>query len=333
MIARAAPPTALHAVLTQDGALALTVDRAVVDRVQPWLPAHLRFDDPAPTAPAATILVRAVAEPRVRRPPSRGPDLIAGPVQLWRDADRLLVQHVGAPDLDTDIEPARCCAMIDLARARATIETTPTAPLLALHAMLLLASAYLLGRLGRALVHGASLIAPDGRAWLLVGDTHAGKTTTCATLVDAGWQYCADDHTILSSALGGGVRVEGWPRVFHLDHGWEQGTPVGGVRRDLDAFARWPGRWRATAPFGGLIATRVDADENTVLAPLGAPARLGALLRQSPWLTVDPVAAPALLALLQRVATRPGAALRLGRDTFGRPGPLAAMLAPLTTCA
>ena len=330
----------LHTALTSDGALTLAVDGTIADLVSAWLPAHVTLASRQTVAPIAAIRVRAVRElgtvahAVAELAPSRRPDLVAGPIYLWRDGDRMLLREVDAHGA----ESARSAGLIDLARSSATIETAATeraetAPLIALHTMLLLASAYLLGRLGRALVHGASLVAPDGRAWLLVGDTHAGKTTTCATLVDAGWHYCADDHAILRLAPAGGVLVEGWPRLFHLDHGWDHGAPAGGPRCDVDAFVRWPGRWRPVAPLGGLLSSQVDADAATVLAPLVAPARLAALLRQSPWLTVDPTAAPALLALLQRVAAHPGAALHLGRDTFHRPGPLAAVLAPLTACA
>lgn len=328
-----APPSdapRLHAALTGDGALALTVDGVLAGAVAPWLPAHLRLTTRATaSAPAAQLVVRAGPPPTTRgaQTAARGPDLVAGDVRLRRDGDRMLL---GTAD------GAGPAGVIDLARRHATITAPGDAPHASLHAtlhpMLLLASAYLLGRLGRALVHGASLVAPDGRAWLLVGDTRAGNTTTCATLVEAGWRYCADDHAILQPTAAGLV-VEGWPRLFHLDAGWDAGAPAGGPRRDVDAFDRWPGRWRAAAPLGGVLCPRVDAGVATTLAPLDAPARLAALLRQSPWLAADPAAAPALLALLQRVAARPGATLWLGRDTFRRPAPLAAVLAPLTACA
>ena len=323
----AAPP--LHAALTGDGALALSVDRELAAAVAPWLPTHLRLAArPRATAPAARLVVRVAprAAPAAASP-ARRPDLVAGDLRLWRDGERMRLGTASG---------AGWTGVVDLARRHATLtapaDAFPEPPRATLHPMLLLATAYLLGRLGRALVHGAALIAPDGRAWLLVGDTHAGKTTTCATLVDAGWHYCADDHAILQPSAAGLV-VEGWPRVFHLDAGWDAGTPAGGPRRDVDAFARWPGRWRLAAPLGGVLCPRVDADAATTLAPLDAPARLAAIVRQSPWLAADPTAAPALLALLQRAAARPGAALRLGPDTFRRPAPLAAVLAPLVACA
>ncbi len=325
-----------HVSLTGDGALALTVDADLADAVAAWLPSHLRLSARASAAvPEARIVARRGAGPASASSnvagtgAPRGPDLVAGNVALWREGDAMRLQTLGARGPAGVVELAARHAVLTVPGGHGADAPEVTA---ALHTMLLLASAYLLGRLGRALVHGASLVAPDGRAWLLVGDTHAGKTTTCATLVDAGWQYCADDHAILQPTPAG-VVVEGWPRLFHLDGGWDHGVPVGGARRDVDAFVRWPGRWRPAAPLAGVLCPRVDADAATALAPLEPTGRLSALLRQSPWLTADPGAAPALLALLQRVAARPGAALRLGRDTFRRPEPLAAVLAPLTAPA
>lgn len=332
-------PSRVHTPLTADGALVLAVEHALAAAVAAWLPAHLRLSArmPPSTAPiggtrpgapaptAARILVREAHPASTHPRPAAldaAPDLVAANVRLWRVGEQLFLDAPGEA----------CEGQIDLAAARATISAPRTVDRTTLHTMLLLASAYLLGRLGRALVHGATLVAPDGRAWLLVGDTHAGKTTTCATLVEAGWRYCADDHAILHS-WGAGVAVEGWPRLFHLDRGWEAGVPAGGLREDVDAFTRWPDRWRATAPLGGVLCPHVQAEVPTRLAPLGAADRLAALLRQSPWLTLDPTAAPTLLALLQRVASCPGATLQLGRDTFRRPEPLATVLAPLLRAA
>ena len=66
-----------------------------------------------------------------------------------------------------------------------------------LQGALTLSSALLLGRIGRALIHAAAVVDPFDRGWLLVGDSHAGKTTTCATLISAGWRFVADDQVVL----------------------------------------------------------------------------------------------------------------------------------------
>lgn len=196
-----------------------------------------------------------------------------------------------------------------------------------LYSALTVASALLLGRLGRALAHAAAVVAPDGGAWLLVGDTHAGKTTTTVNLLGAGWGYVSDDHVVLSrgGGEGGGIGVEGWPRRFHLDQGWEAGTP-GQPRAEVDPRERWPGRWRRTAPLAGLLFPRVEAEEPTRLVRGEGGGALAALLRQSPWLLADRGAAPGVLALLREAAERPAYELRLGLDTYRDPARLVGVL-------
>jgi len=97
----------------------------------------------------------------------------------------------------------------------------------------------LVGRLGGALIHGGAIVDDDGGAWLLVGDSHAGKTTTCVSLVDAGWRYLADDQVVLRRDGANSLVVEGWPREPHLDAGWTSGT-ITGQRIAFDLAARWP---------------------------------------------------------------------------------------------
>jgi hypothetical protein len=198
--------------------------------------------------------------------------------------------------------------------------------------MLTLAAALLLGRMGRALVHGAAIVSPSGAAWLLVGDTHAGKSTTCATLLDGGWRYCSDDQVVVSRATeGGSLEVEGWPRVFHLDAGFGEARPRGGARSDVDAAIRWPGRWVQRAPLAGLLFPAVDPGAATALLPIDAADRLAGIVRQSPWLFADAGAAPNVLALLRDMALLPGHLLRLGADSFARPGRMVGVLGDLSS--
>ena len=189
-----------------------------------------------------------------------------------------------------------------------------------------LSAALLLGRMDRALAHAAAVVGPDGRAWLLVGDSHAGKTTTSANLLQAGWRYVSDDQVVLYRPTDGGLRVDGWPRPFHLDEGWEGGAPLH-RRGTTDPRERWPGRWMRTAPLAGLLFPRVEADRPTARAPLPAADALARLLRQSPWLLADRGAAPGVLRLLQEAASLPAYELRLGLDTYADPQRLVRVLA------
>jgi hypothetical protein len=199
--------------------------------------------------------------------------------------------------------------------------------------MLTLAAALLLGRMGRALVHGAAVVSPDGGAWLLVGDTHAGKTTTCATLLDGGWRYCSGDQVVVSRAnAGGALTVEGWPRVFHLDTGFDDARPRGGMRADVDADIRWPGRWVRRAPLAGVLFPVVEAGAATALLPIDAADRFAAIVRQSPWLFADAAGAPLVLPLLRAMALLPGRVLRLGTDSFARPARMLEVVGALPVC-
>ncbi|HEU4455937.1 MAG TPA: hypothetical protein VFR81_22920, partial [Longimicrobium sp.] len=196
-----------------------------------------------------------------------------------------------------------------------------------LYSMVTLSCALLLGRLGRALVHAAAVVAPGGGCLLLAGDTHAGKSTTAVNLIGAGWPFVSDDHVVLSRGADGRLRVEGWPRRFHLDEGWEQGAPLH-RRGELDPHERWPGAWRRAAPLAGLLFPRVEAAFPTALAPLPGSQALAGLLRQSPWLLADRAAAGGVLALLTAACESPAFSLRLGLDSYRDAGRLVEVLRP-----
>ena len=198
-----------------------------------------------------------------------------------------------------------------------------------LYEMCSLACALLLGRIGRALVHAAAIVAPGGGAWLLAGDTHAGKSTTCVNLITAGWRFVSDDNVVLFRDGAGGLAVEGWPRRFHLDGGWEKGRP-GEARGEIDPHRRWPGQWLRTAPLAGLLFPRVEAELPTELSPVSGADALAGLMRQSPWLLGDRAQAPDILSFLRTACERPAYALRLGLDTYRDTQRLIEVLRPVT---
>jgi hypothetical protein len=186
------------------------------------------------------------------------------------------------------------------------------------YSMTTLSVALLLARRGRALVHAAAPVSPSGEAWLLTGDTHAGKSTTCANLISAGWRFASDDHVVLSRGEDGRLWVEGLPRKFHLDHGWGSDAPEG-RRGETDPLDSWPDRWVARAPLGGVLLPRVTPQRPTRGAPATPGDALAALIRQSPWLIADRAAAPGILAMLREAAAGPAYRLELGLDTFAAP--------------
>ncbi|WP_239334447.1 hypothetical protein [Frankia sp. CiP3] len=58
-------------------------------------------------------------------------------------------------------------------------------------------------------VHATALIAPDGRAVLLLGAKGAGKTSTALALATRGWTHAGDDLVVLGESDEGVVEV--WP--------------------------------------------------------------------------------------------------------------------------
>lgn len=299
--------------LLADGSLAIEAEagtRPLLERWLPLLPYAGRAADPH----GARLRLRRRAPHRVA--PDDPPALRLGTVSAWIAGDRVRLRG-----------DAGGAARIDLRRRAGGMGAPDTeAGAWEAYSMATLGLALLLGRAGRALVHAAAPVAPDGRAWLLVGDSHAGKTTTCVNLVRAGWSFASDDHVVLSRDGDGGLWVEGLPRHFHVDSGLGSAAPAG-LRRDTDPRQAWPGRWVERAPLGGVLLPQVHPHAASSAAPVPAADALAALIRQSPWLLVDRAAAPRLLALLGEAAVRPARALRLGLDTFADPARLESVLA------
>jgi hypothetical protein len=301
--------------LLHDGRLRVEVHPRLLAAIDRWLPL-VPADTPVHSAGAVIRILPTDAPPPA--PPAGEPALSMGGMDGWMDEAR--ARLAGASGVHGTV-------WLDdgAAELRAPLDGDGSAVAIDLYSACNLCNALLLGRMGRALAHAAAVAPPGGGAWLLVGDSRAGKTTTCANLVSAGWSYLSDDHVVLHRDAEGRVAVEGLPRYFHLDEGWETGGIVQ-RRGNTDPHQRWPGAWRRTAPLAGLLFPRVDADAPTRLAPLPAADALAGLLRQSPWLLADRVAAPAVLALLREAALFPTHRLHLGRDTYADPALLAERL-------
>lgn len=302
-------------VLLRDGALRLEAGRDLLPLVRNWLPL-LPYDRRVAAAGGSVVRI-ARGDPVT--PPATPPVLRLGSARAWVAGAALVLE--GA---------AGCSGRAELDAGTAEIRAPGASPETAweVYSMASLAAALLLGRMGRTLAHAAAVVAPDGRAWLLVGDTHAGKSTTAANLLEGGWHFVSDDNVVLARDAGG-VSVEGWPRPFHLDDGWEAGAPSG-RRGAVDPHLRWPGRWREAAPLAGLLFPLVEAGQPTSVAPLPAADALAGLLRQSPWLLADRASAAEVLALLRDVAALPAFELRLGLDSYTDPPLLIDRLRPAT---
>lgn len=304
--------------LLHDRRLCVRADAGSLDAVRRWLPLSAAPADEAPEdAAELRVSTRAGAAAPV---PHGEAELRLGAAAARVDGDACVLWG-----------PAGLRGTVALAAGRGALTAPASAGDAAadaevaweVYSACTLSCALLLGRMGRALVHAAAAVDPSGGAWLLVGDAYAGKTTTCVNLVSAGWRYLSDDHVVLAPDGEGGVVVEGWPRVFHLDEGFAAGTPLG-IRAPVDPRERWPDRWLRTAPLAGLLFPRVEAERPTDLEPAHPAGALALLLRQSPWLLADRGAAAGVLALLRRAASLPSHGVRLGLDTYADPALLAA---------
>ncbi len=296
--------------LLANGSLKLEVDPRLLPAVERWIP--LRCAALAAEASVAATIDVQWAGSQTLPQRSGPPTLRLGEVEARvRDSDG----HVSL------LGPSGAQGRLDLEARRAEIRSAgPAGEVTAdLYAMLTVASAFLLGRLGSALLHAAAVVAPTGGGWLLVGDARAGKSTTTLNLVASGWNFISDDQVILSLEDGGSVWVEGWLRPFHIDAGWPLGRESA-RRESVDPSTIGPGRWQRRAALVGTLFLELRRASRTEVERLSPADALAALLRQTPWLMADAVQAPTLLALLVAAVQQPTYRLRLGRDTY-RDGP------------
>jgi hypothetical protein len=303
--------------LLGDGALALLVDPPLEPALERWA---WPLAELAPVRePARAVISVRATDARTPAQPAGEPSFHARHVGAWMDEARGTVTLAG--------HEAGLAGRVDLAAGRAEVRVEPGSAdpqvlELAVYGAVWIASALLLGRQRRVMVHAAAVVAPDGGAWLLAADTHGGKTSTCVNLIRAGCDYLSDDHVVIGPGAGtGGLRVAGWPRRFHLDEGFEEGRSAG-RRAPVDPARYGPGRRCAAAPLAGVLLPRIQADAPTRAAPVHATVALGRLIRHSPWLLADRAAAPPLLETMKRVAGLPAFELVLGRDTYADPAAL-----------
>ena len=79
---------------------------------------------------------------------------------------------------------------------------TPNLTPLAVSSVLIPLFREIFARQGGALVHGAAVGLPNGRAALLLADSGGGKTTTALALLRSGCKLLADDLAVLDAAAG-----------------------------------------------------------------------------------------------------------------------------------
>jgi hypothetical protein len=300
------PDAAARWSLLADGSLGLQVDPRLRSAAETWVPLHTPPLGASATA-AATIDVRYGGSP-APGPRLGPPTLRLGDVEARVDDAGGHVSLVGSSGVS---------GTVDLEARRSEILATDLGPATAadLYSMLTVTSAFLLGRLDRALVHAAAVLQPAGGAWLLVGDARAGKTTTGLNLVTSGWDYLSDDQVVLSLERDGSLSAEGWLRPFHVDAGWAAGTR-GERRESVDPSSVGPGRWQRQATLAGTFVLDLRPASLTKVEALSHAEVFAAIVRQTPWLLADSGKATTVLALLVAVTQRPAFRLCLGSDTY-----------------
>lgn len=289
--------------LMSDGVLLLDVDARLEWLVSPWV-ALQPVLAPTGAQPAARLYLHEAPLLGVEVP-SMSPTLRVGSVGVWlrQDSGRAVL---GAAEQD-------CAGAVDLDVMQATVVTSVTSGVAPrLHAMLTLAAALLLGRLGRALVSAGAVLAPDGGAWLLAGDEGAGTATAVRRLVAAGWSYLSAARALLRQHGGhGGLVVEAWPEMPAME--------------SADELAPR----RCSAPLAGVLLVRQTPQEPTALVPRAEGDLLLALAPTSPWLRLDQSGAAGVLRALRFGLRAPVYDLQLGLDTYASPARLVEVLGGL----
>lgn len=206
-------------------------------------------------------------------------------------------------------------AVVHPQSAAVELRFTPEALLrfeMAERGFLLVALLFVLRRLGWYHVHGAALIDPAGRGWMLVGNSKTGKSTTTALLASCGWAVTTDDIAFLERDAAS-VAVRGFRSPIALrDGGREllaaQGhLPEGGTdmtRRMKTGYTpeALGGRWTETVVPSILLFPTIGA--HTSIGPMRPSEVLSELVVWSRWVLYETLHAQQHLDLLGQLAAQ-----------------------------
>ena len=166
---------------------------------------------------------------------------------------------------------------------------------------------------GRYLVHAAGVVDPQGRGWLLSGNTGAGKSTLAYALSRAGWTILGDDGVVVE-LRDGDVVAHQWKDPLHVSRALASQFPElhdhaerarAGDYRERIPMAAPPAR---TAKVCAIVMLERAAEHAVArLTPLEA---LGALVRQSPLVMIDDGHSRRHLDALRRIVAVPCLRLR-----------------------
>lgn len=182
----------------------------------------------------------------------------------------------------------------------------------------------LLQRAGWHHIHAMSARDPDGRGWLVAGDSGAGKSTTAALLASRGWAVGGDDTAFLVDDPVA-VHAAAWREPIALRDGGRALLDHGGgawqARRGKTAFTpeELGGSWLERVRVD-VVASAALHDGPTRLETVAPGALLGELLSWSRLFVIAPDLAQRHLDLLGRLVRQARCyRLHLGRDLIDRP--------------
>lgn len=199
---------------------------------------------------------------------------------------------------------------------------------------LLLPMLWLLQAAGRVVLHAAAVQDPrSGSALLLAGGSGSGKSTTLATLCQAGWHLLADD---VSVCWIDGAMAQVWPLARGLSLGSQ--APVDAVGwSKLDArpcegksLLEPPLVADRSAPIAAIVLPCVTAAAGSTTRRLGTAEGIAGLLPVTGGVMLEPGLVKGSLDAVGWLAANIAVhELRLGRDSYRCAARLGELLQPL----
>lgn len=196
---------------------------------------------------------------------------------------------------------------------------------------LLVVLIFLWKRDGRYHVHAGIARDPEGRSWMLVGNSGSGKSTTMALLATRHWEVGTDDIAFLVNR-GEAVSVLAFrDRIALRPGGLDLLGKAGGIelpRRSKTGF--WPeelgARWIQSVEPDIVLFTE-GLGERTQLQPAEPREILNSLIRGSLWVMFEATGAAEHLEALSRIGHQARCYRAvLGPDVFTHPDALAGFL-------
>lgn len=132
-------------------------------------------------------------------------------------------------------------------------------------------------------VHAAA-VAHDGRALILIGPSHAGKSTLSAWLTRAGWEFLTDEVALLGPSADGTAVVHPFWRPVGVRRGGplDAAIDLPGHEREVLVPASELGRLGRSAPLAAVVFPTYTDGGDGVLRPLSPAAALSRATAQLP---------------------------------------------------